>query len=163
MAFVWSTGSIIQYESFLHHAPAGIGIEFGHCGCCLGGGRSQVFLEQHTILVHDECHHALNCRILPDRRRRRTRPPSSRRPRSPSHRPVRDCPAGSAYESNNHGKAGARSALRYILRWLHTPTVARADFSVDHPATSQYKPLCLPGSLMNFTAKLLCASVRVAP
>src|SRR5208282_3093199 len=48
----------VQNESsFLYHAPSAIGIERGHCGCCFGCGFPHVLLEQHPILVDDECHH----------------------------------------------------------------------------------------------------------
>src|SRR5277367_2390378 len=56
-------------RSFLHYAPTGIWIEFGHGRGGLCGGLTQVFLEQHAILVHDEGHHsriAVFCRIGDD-------------------------------------------------------------------------------------------------
>src|SRR5882672_1749037 len=47
-----------ENESFLYLTPTGIGIELAHCGCGLSCSRSQVLLEQHTILVDDECHYS---------------------------------------------------------------------------------------------------------
>jgi hypothetical protein len=51
---------------FLHHAPTSIGIKFRHDRCCLYGGFAQVFLQERTVLAHNERHHpgiAVFCRV----------------------------------------------------------------------------------------------------
>src|SRR5580658_1845074 len=42
----------------LYLAPTITRIELGHCCRCLCCGLPQILLEQHTILVNDECHHS---------------------------------------------------------------------------------------------------------
>src|SRR5271163_1990519 len=42
----------------LYWGPARIGVELGHCGCCLCCISSQILLQQVAVLIDDESHHA---------------------------------------------------------------------------------------------------------
>src|SRR5207302_10401972 len=43
-------------NSFHYLAPTGIGLKCGHRSCYFRRILAQVFLQQHTILIDDECH-----------------------------------------------------------------------------------------------------------
>src|SRR5271166_2641065 len=135
----------------LYDAPPGIGIELARCGrrfCC---GLAQVLLQQHAILVDHERHYA-GVAVL---RRVGDQAESAR------HLPI--------------DQVLLRAARRFIALAIQHAEVIAVEWGVplglcgisfsscercQRPSglagfpsgDGQYKPFCLPGSLMNFAA-----------
>ena len=132
--------------------PTGIGIELRHCSRRLCRGLPQILLEQHAILVDHEGHHA---RVAVLRR-------IGDEGESACHLPVDHIVLRAARRlialSLQHAEVVAverrvpLGLLRYILQQVANAASGPSGLAGCPSAVFQYKPFCLPGSLMNFTA-----------